>query len=179
MPDTLYRLLPPLGYGWADGRERPAEAGERNLSANCRFKAGSDCWPIDGGVEDPEVGVVPLLASLDVSVDRSVRKLCLDRLRSSLKLKRDGAMAGARDAKMGSLQISIPIPVLQLQFQLPRVEEANECDAAAQKKKKKKKNQLRIGEWEISHSCPGSRSGIRENRKRTGCQRSMDGSWRR
>lgn len=176
MPDTLYRLLPPLGYGWADGRERPAEDGERNLSANCRFKAGSDCWPIDGGVEDPEVGVVPLLASLDVSVDRSVRKLCLDRLRSSLKLKRDGAMAGARDAKMGSLQISIPIPVLQLQFQLPRVEEANECDAAAQKKKK---YQLKIGEREISHSCPGSRSGIRENRKRTGCQRSMDGSWRR
>lgn len=47
---------------------------------------------MDGGVKDPVVGVVPLLASLDVSVDLSVLKLCLDLLRSSLKLKKDGAM---------------------------------------------------------------------------------------
>jgi len=48
---------------------------------------------IDGGVSEPLVGAVPLL-SLEVSVDcdRSVLKLALDRLRSSLKLKKDGAM---------------------------------------------------------------------------------------
>jgi hypothetical protein len=50
---------------------------------------------MDGGVIEPLVGVVliPWLPSLDPSVDRSVRKLALDRLRSSLKLKMDGAIA--------------------------------------------------------------------------------------
>lgn len=38
------------------------------------------------------MGVVLLLASLDSSVDRSVLKLALDRRRSSLKFKKDGAM---------------------------------------------------------------------------------------
>jgi len=45
-------------------------------------------------VSEPLVGVLPWLwlPSLDVSVDFSVLKLALDRLRSSLKLKREGAM---------------------------------------------------------------------------------------
>ena len=59
----------------------------------CRSRAGSDCCPIDGGVREPLVGVVPWLASLEVSVDRSVLKLALDLLRKSLKLRKDGAMA--------------------------------------------------------------------------------------
>jgi hypothetical protein len=58
----------------------------------CRFKAGSDCAPIEGGVSEPLVGVA-LLPSLDSSVDRSVLKLAFDRLRSSLKFKNDGGMA--------------------------------------------------------------------------------------
>jgi hypothetical protein len=40
------------------------------------------------------VGVVLWLASLDSSVDRSVLKLALDRLRNSLKFRNEGAMAG-------------------------------------------------------------------------------------
>jgi hypothetical protein len=58
-----------------------------------RFRAGSDRAPIDGGVDEPLVGVVLWLASLESSVDRSVLKLALDRLRSSLKFRNDGAMS--------------------------------------------------------------------------------------
>ena len=57
-----------------------------------RLRAGSDCAPMDGGVKEPVVGVVLLLPSLDSSADRSVLKLALDRRRSSLKFKKDGAM---------------------------------------------------------------------------------------
>lgn len=69
------------------------EFGDSNWSFNCKLRAGSDCWPIEGGVREPLVGVLPWLASLAVSVDRSVLKLALDRLRSSLKFRKDGAMA--------------------------------------------------------------------------------------
>ena len=49
---------------------------------------------MDGGVSEPLVGVGPLLPSLEVSVERSVLKLALDRLLSSLKFgRKDGAMA--------------------------------------------------------------------------------------
>jgi hypothetical protein len=40
------------------------------------------------------VGVVVLLTSLDSSVECSVLKLALDRLRNSLKFKNDGAITG-------------------------------------------------------------------------------------
>lgn len=53
----------------------------------------SDCSLMEGGVREPLVGVVPGLASLAVSVDRSVLKLARDLLRKSLKLRKDGAMA--------------------------------------------------------------------------------------
>lgn len=56
-----------------------------------RFK--SDWLGMDGGVSEPVVGVVPWLPSLDASVDLSVRKLALDRLRSSLKLRKEGGIA--------------------------------------------------------------------------------------
>ena len=62
-------------------------------SFTCRCKARSDRCVSDGGVSEPEVGAVPLLPSDDPSVECSVRKLALDRLLSSLKLKREGAMA--------------------------------------------------------------------------------------
>lgn len=102
MFDMLYWLLLLLGYGWVDGCERLVEDGERNLFVNCRFKVGLDCWLIDGGVEDLEVGVVLLLVLLDVLVDCLVWKFCLDCFCSFLKLKRDGVMVGVRDVKMGS-----------------------------------------------------------------------------
>lgn len=59
-----------------------------------RFNAGSDWWPRDGGVSEPDVGVVPWLfpPSLEVSVDLSVRKLALDFRRSCRMLRNDGAM---------------------------------------------------------------------------------------
>lgn len=51
---------------------------------------------MEGGVSEPLVGVGPLLPSLEVSVEWSVLKLALDRLRSSLKFgRKDGAMAAA------------------------------------------------------------------------------------
>jgi hypothetical protein len=50
---------------------------------------------MEGGVREPLEGAVPWLAapSLEVSVECSVRKLALDRRRSSLKLRNAGAMA--------------------------------------------------------------------------------------
>lgn len=52
---------------------------------------------------EPLEGVVPWLPapSLEVSVERSVRKLAFDRRRRSLKLRKDGAMAG-RDCELSS-----------------------------------------------------------------------------
>jgi hypothetical protein len=64
------------------------------------FSAGSD-WPatdgaIEGGVNEPLVGVRPLLASLDVSLasvaDFSVLKLAFDRRLIDLRVNRLGAM---------------------------------------------------------------------------------------
>ena len=54
---------------------------------SCKLSAGSDWCPKDGGVTEPLDGAVPWLTapSLDVSVDSSVRKLALDRRRSSLR----------------------------------------------------------------------------------------------
>ena len=101
MPETLYRLLAPFEYGWGCGCGLGVAVGRGGCSCSLssRLRAGSDCAPMDGGVKEPVVGVVVLLASLDSSADRSVLKLALDRRRSSLKFKKDGAMtqvAGAR-----------------------------------------------------------------------------------
>lgn len=58
-----------------------------------RSNDGSEVLLTDGGVSDPVVGVAPLPpASLEPSVEFSVRKLALDRRLSSLKLKRDEGM---------------------------------------------------------------------------------------
>lgn len=55
--------------------------------SSCVFSAGSDCCAIDGGVTEPVEAFVPWLTtpSLEVSVECSVRKLALDRRRSSLR----------------------------------------------------------------------------------------------
>lgn len=64
--------------------------------ASCKSKDGSEVLLTEGGVNDPEVGVAPLPpASLELSVECSVRKLALDRRLSSLKLKRDEGMRAA------------------------------------------------------------------------------------
>ena len=56
---------------------------------------------MDGGVSEPLVGVAPLLPSLEVSVERSVLKLALDRLLSSLKFgRKDGAMAAPTEKSL-------------------------------------------------------------------------------
>lgn len=56
---------------------------------------------------EPLEGVVPWLPapSLEVSVERSVRKLAFDRRRRSLKLRKDGAMAG-RDCELSSSKVT-------------------------------------------------------------------------
>jgi len=95
MPETLYRFAPltfPVGGGRACGT---GGGWSWSCSLTCKCKAGSDSGPTDGGVSEPVVGVVPWLASLEVSVDRSpaVLKLALDLLRKSLKFRKDGAMA--------------------------------------------------------------------------------------
>lgn len=56
---------------------------------------------------EPLEGVVPWLPapSLEVSVERSVRKLAFDRRRRSLKLRKDGAMAG-RNCELSSSKMA-------------------------------------------------------------------------
>jgi hypothetical protein len=98
MPDTLCRLvvLPfapfvlPFVQAVKGGLGRGTSRVEADFS--CKLSAESDRWASDGGVSEPLVGVAPWLPSLDVSVDCSVRKLALDRLRICLKLKKEGAM---------------------------------------------------------------------------------------
>lgn len=88
MPGTLLELclLVLLPLAGSEGRDR-AWATWSALSLSWRLSAGSDWWAIDGGVTEPLDGAVPWLTapSLDVSVEASVRKLALDRRRSSLK----------------------------------------------------------------------------------------------
>lgn len=96
IPDTLYRLVMPLGLAGSGGRVGGTGGGDWSCSLTCKCRAGSDCCPIDGGVMEPVVGVVPWLASLEESVERSVLKLALDSLRKSLRLRKDGAMADVR-----------------------------------------------------------------------------------
>src|SRR4051812_40122377 len=55
IPDTLYRFAP-LGLLANCGRVCGTVGG---WSLTCKCKAGSDCCPIDGGVKEPVVGVVP------------------------------------------------------------------------------------------------------------------------
>jgi hypothetical protein len=97
MPETLYRLL----AVWSAGLCRKVDGVRWSgpwLSASSlswRLRAGSDWLEMEGGVEVPLGGAVPStwLSSLEVSVvlvERSVRKLARDRLRSSRKLKSEG-----------------------------------------------------------------------------------------
>ena len=61
-----------------------------------RSRAGSDPWAMEGGVTDPLDAEVPWLTapSLEASVEFSVRKLALERRRSSLMFRKLGAMTG-------------------------------------------------------------------------------------
>lgn len=95
IPETLFRFEPePFVVPGGGGRTRPVEDVDiRSFSLTCWSRAMSDCSLMEGGVSEPLVGVVPGLASLAVSVDRSVLKLARDLLRKSLKLRKDGAMA--------------------------------------------------------------------------------------
>ncbi len=94
MPGTLYRFVLPLVTGNNGGRSGWGDP------LSCRLSAESDWWASDGGVSEPLVGVRPWLwlPSLDESVDCSVRKLARDRRRSSLKLKKEGAMTSSAPA---------------------------------------------------------------------------------
>ena len=96
IPETLFRFEPvPFAVPGGGGRTKPAEEDDvdiRSFSLTCWSRAMSDCSLMEGGVSEPLVGVLPGLASLAVSVDRSVLKLARDLLRKSLKLRKDGAM---------------------------------------------------------------------------------------
>jgi hypothetical protein len=100
MPETLCQLLVLLPLGLSGGRD-PMGTGGGSEPSSCslrwRGRAWSDWLGIDGGVIEPLVGVLlmPWLPSLEASVDRSVRKLALERLRSSLRLKMEGAICAA------------------------------------------------------------------------------------
>lgn len=92
MPETLCLFWFPAGKGFGAGREGavPGGVGDVDKLLTCTLRAGSDWWDEkDGGVKEPVVGV-PLLASLEPSVERSVLTLFRDRLRISLKFKKDG-----------------------------------------------------------------------------------------
>jgi len=106
MPDTLFRLEPLVADrsgGRNGGIGGTGGANKSPLSFSLEswwFSAGSD-WPatdgaIEGGVNEPLVGVRPLLASLDVSLasvaDFSVLKLAFDRRLIDLRVNRLGAM---------------------------------------------------------------------------------------
>jgi hypothetical protein len=97
MPDTLYRFAPFALLELVNGGRACGTGGgwSWSCSLTCKCKAGSDPGSTDGGVSEPVVGVVPWLASLEASVERSsvVLKLALDLLRKSLKFRKDGAMA--------------------------------------------------------------------------------------
>jgi hypothetical protein len=91
IPETLKRLLP---GGANAGRGGTGGAPDWSFCI-WRLRAESD-WRAcsDGGVNEPLVGVLPLLRlpSLEVSVDFSVRKLALERRRNSLKFRKEGGM---------------------------------------------------------------------------------------
>ena len=60
MPDTLYLFVALFELERSGGRAPAAAAGgDGGWALTCRFRAGSDCCPIDGGVREPLVGVVP------------------------------------------------------------------------------------------------------------------------
>lgn len=92
MPETL-RRFEVLLVGCNGGRFWGTGGG---CSLAWRGSEGSDWAWIDGGVREPEVGVLLLLCCssvLELSVvERSVRKLARDRLLNSLKFRKDGAI---------------------------------------------------------------------------------------
>lgn len=116
MPDTLFRLDPLVadrsgGRNWGIGGTGGVNKSPLSFSLESWwFRAGSD-WPatdggIEGGVNDPLVGVRPLLASLEVSLasvaDFSVLKLAFDRRLIDLRVNRLGAItAGAGSRRIG------------------------------------------------------------------------------
>lgn len=115
MPDTLFRLDPLVadrsgGRNWGIGGTGGVNRSPLSFSLESWwFRAGSE-WPatdgaIEGGVNEPLVGVRPLLASLEVSLasvaDFSVLKLAFDRRLIDLRVNRLGAiMAGARSRRI-------------------------------------------------------------------------------
>jgi len=102
MLDTLFLMLPGAEWEVRGGRGIAGEGGARESLLSGRFKDGSEELVTEGGVSEPVVGAVPWLppASLDVSVETSVRKLALDRRLNSLKLNREGAMAGPKEFEL-------------------------------------------------------------------------------
>lgn len=94
MPVMLFLLLgDPVGAGRVLGT---GGTGGTCWSLTWRLRAGSEWAAMEGGVNEPVVGVpvswLPCSSLLEVSVERSVLKLAMDRLRSSLKLRKDGAI---------------------------------------------------------------------------------------
>lgn len=93
IPETLYLFGFPV-YGCGAGREGAVAGGIGDVDLwllTWILRAGSDwCEEKDGGVKEPVVCAVPLLASLEPSVERSVLKLFRDRRRISLKFRNDG-----------------------------------------------------------------------------------------
>lgn len=113
MPDTLFRVEPLVadrsgGRNWGIGGTGGVKESPLSFSRESWwFRAGSD-WPatdgaIEGGVNEPLVGVRPLLASLEVSLasvaDFSVLKLAFDRRLIDLRVNRLGAMAAEAGAR--------------------------------------------------------------------------------
>lgn len=113
MPDTLFRLDPLVADrsgGRNGGIGGTGGANKSPLSFSLEswwFRAGSD-WPAtdgasEGGVNEPLVGVWPLLASLEVSLasvaDFSVLKLAFDRRLIDLRVKRLGAMTAGSSSR--------------------------------------------------------------------------------
>lgn len=98
IPETLYLFWIPVGQGCGAGREGAVAGGVGDVDCwllTSTLTAGSDwCEEKDGGVKEPVVGAVPLLASLEPSVDRSVLKLFRDRLRISLRFRNEGDIVG-------------------------------------------------------------------------------------
>lgn len=108
MPETLYRLEPFAtdrggGRSWGTGSDDEESPFSFSLDTWV-FKAVSD-WPatdgvIEGGVNEPLVGAMPLLPSLEVSLpsveDFSVLKLAFDRRLRPLKDNMLGGMAAGQ-----------------------------------------------------------------------------------
>lgn len=116
IPETLCRLEAPFAGDCKGGRT--ARLGGSNWSFDRKLRAGSDWWSRDGGVREPVVGAVPLLPSLEVSVEWSALKLALDCLRSFLRLKREGAIV-VRTRRTARSSLRVPLRSSNYRVSLP------------------------------------------------------------